>query len=247
MPAGFKATLAPRSATARPPWVTTTVITAEASKLPPDSPTSAKKRWPVVWIFISTAWAAVPIPSAAAASTAERTTLRDPARRTSLIYDLLPETDGGRGPVDERECVVTIGRRQPAMSGSGAVGWIVTSPSPAQQSPRFLAGLVQRGHRAVELSLVDDLDDAADLRSRRHAERQDVPAAQERLGRPLGDVELADTIQEPLHGEWREVAGAAETIRPGHPVQKTGLALSGQAADRAVRDALAVVVELAGL
>src|SRR5260221_2983120 len=91
---------------------------------------------------------------------------------------------------------------------------------PAHVQARLGDRLLHVRDRSVELPLVDLLEDAAHRRARGHPEGDEVPAAQERLGRPHPHVELLHPVAEPFPGHPPETGPPAPpAIRPGPPVK----------------------------
>src|SRR5688572_6010283 len=66
---------------------------------------------------------------------------------------------------------------------------------------------------AIELALVNLPQHFADGRSGTHAEREQVPSLDERIGRRVLDAERAGAVEEGIHRGTVEAAAAPFTIR----------------------------------
>ena len=93
---------------------------------------------------------------------------------------------------------------------------------------------------AVQLLFVDRLQDLADPRTRLQAEREQVPAEQDRRRRAMLDAERARALEEPVHRGAVELSGlAAYAVGLGDARQQLEVDLLREPAERAVADLVA--------
>ena len=93
---------------------------------------------------------------------------------------------------------------------------------------------------AVELLFVDSFQNRTHLGARLDAERQEVPAEQERSRRAMLDAERTGSIEEPIHRAALELArAAAQAVGLRKTSQQFKVDLSSEAPERAVPDLFA--------
>src|SRR5450759_1394814 len=100
--------------------------------------------------------------------------------------------------------------------------------------------LLERLDRAIELLLVNRLQNLTHPRSRRHAERDHVASEQDRFRRTMFDAERPCPLQEPVHRVAVEVAWlATEAIRFRETREQLEIDLGRQPSKGAVADLVA--------
>ena len=100
--------------------------------------------------------------------------------------------------------------------------------------PRERQPLFERANFAIELPLENLLEDLAHARPGRDAERDEMAAQDDRLGRRVLDTERARTFDEPVHRGAIERTGSAVTVRLREPGQQLEVDFLCEAPERAV-------------
>src|SRR5262245_21572660 len=101
---------------------------------------------------------------------------------------------------------------------------------------RDLESLFECGHLAVELLLVDPTQDFAHRRPRLDAEREQMPALDDRFRRRVLDAEGARALQEPLDARAVEASGSPQAVRARDAREQLEIDLLRQPSKRAVAD-----------
>src|SRR5256885_1774644 len=103
--------------------------------------------------------------------------------------------------------------------------------------------LLESRDRAVHLLLVYGFQNLADARARLHAEREQVPAEENRRRRPMLDAERARSLEEPVHRGAVEAAGAPPlAVRLRDAREQLEVHFVREPAERAVADFVAHLV-----
>ena len=114
------------------------------------------------------------------------------------------------------------------------------APLYTQNAARFLDAFLDGRDRAVELLLVDLLQDFADTRTGCETERQHVTAEQKGWRRLMLDAERTGALDEPVHRRAVERPGAPEAVRACESGQQLQIDLLRQTAEGAVADVAAL-------
>ena len=109
------------------------------------------------------------------------------------------------------------------------------------EPPCFFDSCLDGRDLAVELFFVDLLQDFADARAWREAQRQQVSAEQQRRRRPMFDAERARALDEPVHRRAVEVPGPPEAVGAREAREQLEIDLLREPAERAVGDVRGLV------